>query len=830
MTGFSFSQILINEFSASNLNQFPDNFGEFEDWVELYNAGGNTVNLSGFYLSDRVNNVKKWEIPPGTTIPPNGFLIIWLSKRNGVFNGNLHANFKVNQTNPNEYIIFADPNGNIIDSVRLITRITQIGHSWGRLPNGSNTWRVFTQPTPGASNGGPNYERYAAPPVFNPQRGFYSAPITVSISTTEPNATIKYTTNGSTPTNASPTYSSPISINSTTVLRAIVFSSNPQVLPSFITTHTYFINEENNSLYVISICGDNIMNLMNGNSITPSGNFELFAPDKTFVDAGYGSFNKHGNDSWAYNQRGIDYITLDEFGYNYAIKGQIFKSRPRKSFQRLILKAAANDNYPFSWGGAHIRDAYVHTLSILGNLYLDERAYEPAIMFVNGQYWGIYEIREKVDDPDFTKYYYNQDKYDLQFIKTWGGTWAEYGGPQALNDWNNLYNWIMSNDMSIPSNFDTVDKYLNWKSLVDYTVLNSYIVNSDWLNWNTGWWRGLNPNGNHKKWGYILWDNDATFNHYINYTGIPDKSANANPCNPESLSGASDPEGHMALLVKLRQNPTFNQYYISRYIDLGNTLFSCPFMLNVLDSLINRIAPEMPRHIQRWGGSLSEWQSNVQALKDFITQRCVAIQQGLVNCYSLNGPYEVTFMPYPSNGGNIKINSITPSNYPFTGLYYGNINVLLTAIPQGGFSFDKWSSSYHSFSPSTADISVSFNPTQKDTIIAYFKTGSEPPPATPNIPYPQSFNGFYIPDAFSPNGDGINDLLFPYIGGDIKNFEIRIFSRWGQEVFHANSFFTWDGTYNKKKLPSGPYTYILHITYKTGQIEKRTGTIHIVDY
>ena len=126
-----------------------------------------------------------------------------------------------------------------------------------------------------------------------------------------------------------------------------------------------------------------------------------------FRTEGDGYTNKHGNDSWAYAQRGIDFITRDKLGYNYALKHQIFARTPRDRFQRVILKAAANDNYPFCTigpgvnGSAHIRDAYCHTLSQDGHLALDERTYEPCVLYANGQYWGVYELREKVDDADF---------------------------------------------------------------------------------------------------------------------------------------------------------------------------------------------------------------------------------------------------------------------------------------------------------------------------------------------------------------------------------------------------------------------------------------------
>ena len=104
----------------------------------------------------------------------------------------------------------------------------------------------------------------------------------------------------------------------------------------------------------------------------------------------------------------------------------------------------------------------------VGDLHLDERSYEPCVVYVNGQYWGVYEIREKVDDEDFTDYYYDQDENNLYFLKTWGGTWSEYGGAAAQADWNTLYNYIMTNNMGDPTAWAYVDSKFNWKSLVDY--------------------------------------------------------------------------------------------------------------------------------------------------------------------------------------------------------------------------------------------------------------------------------------------------------------------------------------------------------------------------
>ncbi|MBI4648836.1 MAG: CotH kinase family protein [Bacteroidia bacterium] len=721
----AYSQVVINEFSCSNISTLTDNYNEYEDWIELYNSGGAAVDITGYYMSDNIGNPDKWMVPSGN-IPAGGYIIIYCSGRDEVSGGKIHAGFRLTQSE-SEYIVLTAPDGTTIIDSYWIQKTTQTNHSRGRKTDGAAQWGVFTTPTPGAANNNAKDE-YASKPVFNIAPGFYGAPQNITLTTTEPVITIRYTTNGNEPTAASTQYTAPIAVNTTTVIRAKAFSSDTDILPSLIETNTYFINETY-TLPVYSISGDEVDNLLNGNSgLEPEGAFEYFDANQAFVEDATGDFNKHGNDSWAYDQRGFDFIARDQYGVNNAIHQQVFRIKDRDEFQRLIFKAAANDNYPFE-DGAHIRDAYVHSLSQIGDLKMDERSFEPCIVFMNGQYWGVYDAREKVDDSDFTDYYYDQGKYDLQFLKTWGGTWPEYGGVQAENDWDALKTFILSNDMSVPANFNYVDSLYNWQSLVDYVVLNSYVVCSDWLNWNTGWWRGMNPDGDKKKWRYILWDEDATFGHYINYTGIPDDSPNADPCNAEQLDDPGNPgcqgdpgcQGHIPILNALMDNATFQQYYVSRYADLSNTVFSCPFMQAHLDSLIAIIDPEMPAHIAKWGGTYAGWQANVQELRDFIDARCFAIDDGMVDCYNLTGPYPVTVLVEPVLSGSVDLNSLTLTDFPWTGNYYGNIEILLDADAYPTYVFDYWELVNHTVSPADDVENVVLNITTWDTIIAHFK-------------------------------------------------------------------------------------------------------------
>jgi len=708
-----FGQVIINEFSAANMSDYPDNYGEFEDWIELYNAGTNAVDLGGWFLSDNINNPDKWAFPAGVTIGPGEHLVVFCSDRDEVTSGFVHAGFKLTQTK-NEYVFLSDPAQNTADIIQ-ITDPNQMNHSRGRVVDGDPNWGVFLNPTPGAPNAGA-FSGYAPKPIFNVAPGFYDGPVTVSIQDI-PGAVIRYTTDGSEPNMTSAVYTSPLTLSQTTVVKARAFPADPLMLPGFAEANTYFVND-NHAVPVISIAGSDVMDLMMGSQFDPIGSFELFGADGELIDEAYGEFNKHGNDSWAYAQRGIDYITRDQMGYTSSIAGKIFPTKDRDRYQRLILKAAANDNYPFSNGGAHIRDAYIHHLSQLADLDLDERSYEPAVLYVNGNYWGLYDMREKVDDPDFTRKYYNQGEKWIDYIKTWGGTWEEYG---SRADWDDLTNFILSNSMADPNNYAQVEEKLNTQSLVDYMIINTHVVCKDWLVWNTAWWRGRKPDGGAKKWRYTLWDMDATFGHYINYTSIPNDQPNADPCDNELITPNNDPEGHVDLVVSLLENEDFHSLYVNRYADLNNTYLSCDSMLAILDRLLTRIEPEMPRQIQRWGGTMAEWENNVQALKDFILTRCDFINNGIVGCYDVTGPYPVTVHVEPAGSPNrVRVNTIVPGQYPFDSEYFGGTQLHLQALPDPEWELDHWEVDSNAFSPDAFSPEIMFSLQEKGEVVTAF--------------------------------------------------------------------------------------------------------------
>ena len=187
--------------------------------------------------------------------------------RDELVGGDAHSNFKITQTKGNEVFMLSDAGSVLQDSIRVLPN--QNSHTRGRETNGAANWSVFVNGTPNANNLGAMQE-YATTPVFSQIGGYYSATVNLTLSSPDPNITIYYTTNGDEPDNTSAVYSGPINIATTTVVKAVAYSSTANIPTSFIDYHTFFINDTH-TIPILSISGGQVDNLLNGIQIEPEG-------------------------------------------------------------------------------------------------------------------------------------------------------------------------------------------------------------------------------------------------------------------------------------------------------------------------------------------------------------------------------------------------------------------------------------------------------------------------------------------------------------------------------------------------------------------------------
>ncbi|MCB0762485.1 MAG: CotH kinase family protein [Flavobacteriales bacterium] len=669
---FALAQPLINEFCAANLNDYQMNDGfapEYKDWIELYNSTSEEMDIGGYWLSDDVNNPQMWSIPAGTTLDPFGFLVIAAS---GYADYNpdalvlMSANFKLRQT-AGEDVVLSSPEGVVLEYYDFADLgPNKANHCYARQTDGSENWRITTNPTPGTSNMGVMRLAYAVVPDITPEPGFYSGDLTVIIDVSGAGGTIYYTTDGSLPNNQSAVYDQGITLSESTSIRAIFYPEDPDLLPSFVSTHTYLIDEPAMNLPVVCLAGSDLLTGVWSTSIKESV-LEYFDTEGNLICTGHGETDEHGNDTNAYNQRGFDYVNQDEMGYEHHLSHAFFPHSERAEFQRLIFRAAGDDQYPQGYQGAQLREATIQEQCIKGELHLDCRSVHTVAVYFNGNFRGVYHIREKVDDLDYLKYYYGVSSGDVDYIKTWGGTWNEYG---SSDDWNDLVADLESTNACDSLDLIDITNQIDIQSFTDFYIINSFLNNTRWLNWDNSWWHTTGENGVAIPWRYALWDLDSFGDDVINYTGIPNMSVYAYPCDFLTM-GDPGGQGHIPLIKKLFESEAFTTQFVNRYHELLNTTLSFESLSQTLDSLENLMLPDMTYHCERWGGSVSEWQENVNDLRTFFEQRCDTIGALVDICWPLDFENGINFTLQIEGDGSVFMNGVnyttddTPANLSF---------------------------------------------------------------------------------------------------------------------------------------------------------------------
>jgi gliding motility-associated-like protein len=874
------AQLVINEYSAANKDAFKTseeqilkrgtytNKDKFEDWVEIFNNSNSSISLSGYALSDHVGDLQKYLLPANITIPGKGRMVFVCSGKNGYFGNYHHTNFKLSQTSGKDVLVLSK-NGVIVDSVKVLPCMKN--HSRGRMSDGHPNWGVFDAATPNTANANPK-QRYLKAPSFNRAAGFWNSAFYVELNSSETCGTIYYTTDGSNPLHSATAqpYTAPIHITQTTAVRACVRpAATSNTLPSPVVTNTYFIGE-NHVLPVISLCSSDFGNLFQfmKPNIEIEGSMEYFDKNKVRQFKVEGGIKGHGNDSWYYEQKGMRFYVRDEYGDASKIDYPLFSTSSRTHYDCLILRAGGSDNYvgfADASPSTHLRDGFAQTLAEKGNLHLDTRKYQAVIVYLNGHYWGIYELRERVDEK-YTKAYYNEGKEGVDMLSYYGGISTENDASgRALSDWCSLYQFVRNNDMKNDANYQYVASQIEVMSLIDYFCLNTFMVNSDWLNWNTAWWRGKHATNG--KWRYRLWDQDNIFNLGQNFSNIPaTDAASANACDVQqvsSLLNAGCEQGHLDIFNALMNNPTFRNLYINRYADLLNTTFSKTHMLNHLNAMVADIQPEMQRHCQRWdagnASSYQKWLNNIQYLRQQISARADKIYTSMDTCYQSAPLSGIVVNVMPAHSGSVAVNTIVPAQYPVSLTYFKNVAVNFSALPGIGYRFSHWIIKNQMVSNiHAAAIQVSFN--IQDTVVAVFV---EDKPNTvlysdsiyrgnrydnSNIRHltPVAIDGgdddnvlahiekdneeyehkapgktatheIRVPSVFTPNGDGNSDILY-VLGATLRNFRFAIFNIAGQMIFSTTQPSEgWDGNISGTPAPVGTYVYFV-----TGLLENDT--------
>lgn len=623
------------------------------DWVELHNSTGSAVSLAGYGLSNNPKNPAKW-VFPDISIEPGEYLLLYATgSADKAQKKNLKLNFCISSTG--EALFFFDPNGKLID--KLSAGRMKSGQSYGR--DGSDNRFYYAEPTPGAQNG-KGYEGITQLPAFSVTPGIYDNAVTVAITAGE-GETIRYTTDCTTPNASSEVYSGELSISKNSVIRAAAFRDG--YLSGDVATATYLFRSDgvNHALPVVTLVTDpdNLWNSKTG--IYATG--DQFDPDAaSYADtlksatyyqakfateeqvdtiwekpAAFSLFDDNGKQVFTQNvgiriagsfgrgraQKGFNVIARKEYGKG-SMEYPFFENRPYTEYKAVVLRAGAQDQ-----NRSKIRDELASGLLEGTDINILYQAYRPTVLYLNGEYWGVYFMKEKRNRFFVAQHENTENNVDLAIGK--GFKQRSYGDN---SDWVSLYEYATTHDLSASDAYNYVAERMDVDSFRDYMIAEIYNGNTDTYNFQYYRLKG-------GKWKFIFYDFCWGFQSPGHET-----LAFRMGKTPSDVCSAK-------LFAAMLQNKGWRDSFCRRFGELLNTAFAPERVSALIEELYGYVEPEIKREREKFNkdtfmgvkqpntnlGSYEGFQSEISKLKDFAQRRPEELKRQLQSNLGLSDSY-----------------------------------------------------------------------------------------------------------------------------------------------------------------------------------------------
>lgn len=639
-------------------------------------------------------------------------------------NNYLHTNFKLSSDGETVYL-FSSTQA-LVSS--LFVHSDAPDYSTGYFPDASDNITLFQLATPSATNNlSDTFSGYLLEPKISLISGIYDHTLSVQINDpNEINTVIHYTLDGSDPTTASPQYTGdPIDIFYSSALKAKAFAVG--ILPSPTAVSSYLLGI-NHVTPVLSVVTDQA-NLYGATGIFENWPFDwersayveyfdtthqlIFSQHAGMqIDGGAGGSRSNPQHSFRID---LDHSVLGEGPINYPL---IPNRAERTTYHKMYLRNGSNQYLFLPYKDA----CQVEAMAGETNNYYS--AWRPVSVYINGNYFGLYELREKIDADYFTTLEEaDPDEVDLLSLSFWNGQVlrAIEGSVIPFNADVEAFNNL---DPASPDYWDAADQYFDMKWYNDYIIAESWMSNTDWPNNNIRIYRSDQTN---YRWRFCVIDLELSL--------APNGWSDCYLDHIKYLLEQGPNNPYTNIWLKGMQNPRFRNYFINRFADLMNTSYDIKRILAIEQSMFNQTVVEMPREYGRWGDP-----NNIsQQMNDFInrhhefqfqlSERTAQVRNHLQSNLGLNGQVEVTIDAYPEGAGKIKISTITPDSLPWTGIYFDGNPVVLTAIPNPGFDFAYWDVNSIITTPVT-DASIELNIPVAETFRAVFSAGEPLPMLT----------------------------------------------------------------------------------------------------
>ena len=623
LAGAAFSaagaEVVINEVMASN--GFYEN-GEAYDWIELYNDGKETKDLSGWYLSDSKKNPLKWSFPQGTKLKGGKFLTVFCTGEEDIDPGKgdtFYTGYSISASG--ETLILSDAEGTEIQRVKLPQQYGSV--SWGR-PAGGGEYGFFETPTRGAKNDKEAFAARTETPVLQESGGFYTGQVTVHAQGPE-GAVLRYTTDGETPGAKSKIFPAEgLTLKETTPLRVKAFRDGE--VTSETESATYFIDDDPQTPIVSLISDDKYLfssktgMLVKGRGKIPnySKGYEYPVHIEYYTAGGEreisqtGTMTCSGHSARINAQKSIALYARKSWGpEKFAFNP--FPNRDYTEYKSLLLRAANSD-----YSATRLRDVVGTSLAEgQGILYQD---YVVIQVYINGRYWGHYNLREKINKHFVAAYEGVTDQDEIDRIDILARTGRDEFLQNGDNtDWLALCDFCKKNKLTDPENLQRVEEQLDIDNMFTHAAYEIILGNVDFTN--VRLYRV--PGG---KWKYLLFDVEACWRNLertpIEYY-IKPVSAKINGFRHEPLNA-------------LLQVPEYKDRFLRRVSELLATVFRWDRVEARFDEVIAQLEPILPRHISRWKNmKIENWRKNIRATKYYARVRPKKIPEMLQKAMKL---------------------------------------------------------------------------------------------------------------------------------------------------------------------------------------------------
>jgi hypothetical protein len=412
----------------------------------------------------------------------------------------------------------------------------------------------------------------------------------------------------------------------------------------------------------------------------------------------------HGGGTRAIPQKTLYLISRNgEYG-SASINHALFPGEAAASYKRVLLRNSGNDWYGPDYGGVAtmMKDAVFHRM--IRSLDLSLQAYRPAVTYINGEYWGIHNLRESIDKHyPATRYGLDSDNIDLLMHEEGSNDKVKItrieGDKDSDNQYKALIDWIKGNPLSSDANYQQAQAQLDVTSHADYIIAETFFANTDWPINNCDFWRAhsnqVDTCGKYGdgRWRWILYDLDVAGESGATFDMLAYLSGN-------KMTADNEPA---FLINKLWTNTGFRNYFVTRYANLLNTTFRPERLAALVNAAADEIAPEIEPHFRRCGRAYTQaqWRQAVDtALTQFTATRHSVSWQHLNAKFNLGGTGTLTVRNADASGagGSLSVNGvpITPATdgvtnrADWTGTFFRSLAVPVQAIPDAGYVFDGW--------------------------------------------------------------------------------------------------------------------------------------------